>query len=80
MRYVVSVVRVANQEKVKNHNRKTEAHDDIHSILRHSGVFSPHLERLERISSRMRELEWKMMKRAAETAAACVAASVAAGD
>jgi hypothetical protein len=28
----------------------------------------------------MREWEWKMMKRAAETAAACVAASVAAGD
>jgi hypothetical protein len=80
MSYVVSIVLAAHQEKVKNHNRKTEAHDDIHSILRHSGVFSPHLERLERISSRMRELEWKMMKRAAETAAACVVASVASGD
>ena len=65
---------------MKNQNRKSEAHDDIHSILWHSGVFSPHLERLERLSSSMRELEWKMMKRAAETAAACVSASVATGD
>jgi hypothetical protein len=74
------IASVADQGKVKNQNPKTEAHDDIHSILRHSGVFSPHLERLERLSSSMRELEWKMMKRAAKTAAACVAASVASGD
>ena len=80
MNYVVSIASVAYQEKVKNQTRKTEAHDDIHSILRHSGVFSPQLERLERLSSHMRELEWKMMKRAAKTAAECVAASVATGD
>jgi hypothetical protein len=76
----LSIAHCANQDKVKKHNKKPATHDDIHSILRHSGVFSPQLERLERISSRMRELEWKMMKRAAETAAACVGASVAAGD
>jgi hypothetical protein len=67
-------------ERTMNHNRKAEAHDDIHSILRHSGVFSPRLERLERISSRMYELEWKMLKSAAQNTVACVAVSVAAGD
>ena len=42
-----------------------EPHDDIHSILRLCGVVLPHLDRMERISSEMRELEWKMMRRAA---------------
>src|SRR5262245_33160139 len=42
-----------------------EPHDDIYSILRLCGVVLPHLDRMERISSEMRELEWKMMRRAA---------------
>lgn len=54
---------------MKNNFRSTEAHDEIYSILRLAGVFSPQLDRLERISSEMREVEWKLMRRAA--AATC---------
>jgi len=52
---------------MKNNSRSTEAHDEIHSILKLAGVFSPQLDRLERISSEMREVEWKLMRRAAAT-------------
>ena len=46
-------------------NKDSKAHDEICSILHHQGVFSPQIERLERLSTEMQELEWKLMKRAA---------------
>ncbi len=41
--------------------------DEIQNILRHSGVVSPHLQRLEEIASKMWEAEWKMMRRVASS-------------
>jgi hypothetical protein len=43
-----------------------EHRDDIHSVLRQSGILSPSLDRFEEASSRMWELEWKLMRRAAD--------------
>lgn len=45
--------------------KQIEANDEIQSILRHSGVFSNHLDRLLRVSSEMWELEWQMMRKTA---------------
>jgi hypothetical protein len=59
---------------------RVEAHDDIQSILRHAGIFAPHLERLMQVSSEMREMEWRMMRRAASVAAYPIAPTIRSGD
>lgn len=53
---------------MKSDSKSGEHQDDIQSILGHSGVVSPYLERMRQISSDMKELEWKLMKRAAASA------------
>jgi hypothetical protein len=54
--------------KVAEQNRERVTGDEINAILHHSGMFSPQLDRFEELSSRMWQLEWKLMKRAAADA------------
>jgi hypothetical protein len=61
----VNTCRRAYGENVKNDKKISEGQDDIQSILRHSGVISPYLDRMRQISSQMNQLEWKLVKRAA---------------
>lgn len=64
-----TISRCAYRKNVKSDSKKPELQDDIQSILRHSGVISPYLERMRQVSSEMKELEWKMMRRAASARA-----------
>jgi hypothetical protein len=59
------IARCAYREHVKSDSKKPELQDDIQIILRHSGVTSPYLDRMRQVAFEMKELEWKMMKRAA---------------
>jgi hypothetical protein len=53
--------------------RMFDSGDDIRKILHDSGAVTPHLARLEEVASKMRQVEWTMMRRAA--AATAVSAS-----
>jgi len=66
----MSVREVRIESEVSEHKKRMEAHDDIQSILRHSGIFNPHLERLQQVSCQMRAMEWSMIRRDAATAMA----------
>jgi hypothetical protein len=44
---------------------KFDSGDDIRKILHDSGAVTPHLTRLEHVASKMRQVEWTMMRRAA---------------
>ena len=48
-----------------NDFHKQNAGDDIRAILRHSGMLSNHLDEFEEASSRMWQLEWKLIRREA---------------
>ena len=64
-----------------NNYKKHEPGDDIYAILHHSGMLSDRLDRFEEVSSRMWQLEWSLMKRAAADAAVCASPSaVPAGE
>jgi hypothetical protein len=66
--------------KVSENKMRVEAHDDIQSILRHTGMFTPHLERMLQVSSEMREMEWRMLRRAASVPTCAIAPSNRSGD
>ena len=66
--------------KVSENKMRVEANDDIQSILRHTGLFNPHLERLLQVSSEMRDMEWRIMRRAAAVSTCAIAASNCSGD
>jgi hypothetical protein len=57
--------------------RKFDTGDDIRKILHGSGAVTPHLARLEEVASKMRQVEWSMMRRAAAAGAATPAATAA---
>lgn len=54
-----------------NDKKRFDSGDDIRAILHHSGVASTRLERFEKVSSQMWNLEWKMLKRAADNRVRC---------
>jgi hypothetical protein len=55
--------------KMDDKKRKFDSGDDIRKILHDSGAVTPHLARLEEVASKMRQVEWTMMRRAAAAAA-----------
>jgi hypothetical protein len=55
---------------VINDFHKQNKLDDICAILRHSGMLSTHLDQFEEASSRMWQLEWKLIRREAATSPA----------
>jgi hypothetical protein len=59
--------------KVRENKKRMELQDDIQSILRHSGIFAPHLERLQQVSSQMRAMEWKIVRRDAASSGPAMA-------
>jgi hypothetical protein len=59
--------------RVADEHKKLDTGDDIRAILHLSGMFSARLDRFEEVSSRMRQLEWKLMKRAASEETMCAA-------
>ena len=60
--------------------KRMEGHDDIQSILRHTGIFNPHLERLQQVSSQMRAMEWCMIRRDAAASLRTIALANRSGD
>jgi len=50
---------------MKNNIRTSDSRDEISSSLYRCGVFSPYLERMQKVSCEMNELEWKLIRGAA---------------
>jgi hypothetical protein len=57
--------RSIDRANVNNKKKRAETDDEIQSILGHAGIFAPRLERMRVVALEMREMEWKMIKRAA---------------
>jgi hypothetical protein len=61
--------------------KRQQSGDNLRAILHHSGVLSSPLDRFEEASSKMWQLEWKLLKRdAAHEAAGIAHVSYPAGD
>lgn len=66
--------------EMNNKQVEIDGGDEIRKILHGSGFMNPHLKRLEEVASKMRQVEWNMMRRAdarskSETAASYPVAS-----
>jgi hypothetical protein len=82
MNYVLNFRMSLGQQVASDYNKnKKDSGDDIRSILHHSGMLSARLDRFEEVSSRMRQLEWSLIKRAAaNTEVSLPPAGIPAGD